>query len=319
MKKKKLFKIFAAGSLAVLMGTGILCGSLMPINTIYSKTSTSEDISVTPQEQLLAGTLELDPENDPVVYTTDYGLEIKYANALTYLTGYTYFTAGGVNWVIIGYDLSMSGYVGDWSGHVEKGQIQGNFSQSDTIDKTPAGLAIKKEMFAISSLAKPNEEIGDGCVLCLAEKHVNSDGVQFNTSTSVGNNYKGSNLEKYINETIYGGTSELSLALQALPIAPQKLTTLYYGSATSTIENAHLFPLAGANGTESFYLDNYLTPNTDQMFCGREWWLRSGNVGRFGDAYILGTDNYKYAYADNGYTLVTKGSNGVRPVFVLEV
>ncbi|MBR2433628.1 MAG: hypothetical protein IKB21_03400, partial [Clostridia bacterium] len=254
------------------------------------------------------------PENDPVVFTTDYGLEIKYANALTYLTGYTYFTAGGVNWVIIGYDPSVSGCVGDFTGEFQQnaGPVQGGFSQTSTIDRTPAGNAIAREMYAISSEAKPNKEIGDGCVLCLAEKAVDPDGVQFNTSTSVGNNYKGSNLEKYINETIYGGTSELSLALQALPIAPQKLTTLYYGSATSTIENAHLFPLAGIKNTESFYVTSYLDSVT-KCEIGVSWWLRSGDLPISGSAYYVRANGSIASYYDVTTTY------GVRPAFVLQL
>ncbi|MBO5309571.1 MAG: hypothetical protein J6A98_00005 [Clostridia bacterium] len=64
----------------------------------------------------MAGTLELDPENDPVIYTTDYGLDIKWhmaglpanSNDIAIMPGgqkfetYAYFTHANVNWVIIG-------------------------------------------------------------------------------------------------------------------------------------------------------------------------------------------------------------------------
>ena len=73
--------------------------------------------NLTPQEQLFAGTLELDSENDPVIYTTDYGLDIRWHLASPLPTNpnemqilpagqklatYAYFNHGGVNWVIIG-------------------------------------------------------------------------------------------------------------------------------------------------------------------------------------------------------------------------
>ncbi|MBR3791006.1 MAG: hypothetical protein IKK20_04315, partial [Clostridia bacterium] len=189
-----LTAVTGLSTLAATSGGGALYSHLN--DTSRNETASSQKFSqTTPQNANNAQNGLITPQdNDPVVFTTDYGLEIKYANALTYLTGYTYFTAGGVNWVIIGYDSSMADFVGDFSGEtaLNADPVQGYNNQFSTLDNTPAGLAIAKEMLAISSLAKPNEEIGDGCVLCLAEKHVNPDGVQFNTSTSLGNNYKGS-------------------------------------------------------------------------------------------------------------------------------
>ncbi|MBO5309867.1 MAG: hypothetical protein J6A98_01530 [Clostridia bacterium] len=130
--------------------------------TTPQNANNAQNGALSPQEQLLAGTdLGLDPENDPVVYTTDYGLEIKYANALTNtnLAGYTYFTLGEydgtpVTWVILGYDPSMSDWVGDFTGaKFGSGPIQGGYIQSTTIDDTPAGEAIGTELHyvAISS------------------------------------------------------------------------------------------------------------------------------------------------------------------------
>ena len=85
------------------------------------------------QADLLAGTLELDPENDPVLGTTENGIAIRYHNkALTgtwdydafmktyledkftgsgtfyNLSGYLYITLGHYNWVIIGRNSSLN-------------------------------------------------------------------------------------------------------------------------------------------------------------------------------------------------------------------
>ena len=63
----------------------------------------------------------MDPENDPVVFTTDYGLDIKWhltgykedPSTLDKISsgkfkGYAYITAGGVNWAIIGYSSNIT-------------------------------------------------------------------------------------------------------------------------------------------------------------------------------------------------------------------
>ena len=87
------------------------------------------------QADLLAGTLKLDPENDPVLGTTESGITIRYHNkALTgtwdydtfmktylepttstaqtgtfyNLSGYLYITLGGYNWIIIGRNSSLN-------------------------------------------------------------------------------------------------------------------------------------------------------------------------------------------------------------------
>ena len=86
---KKIWKVLGAGGLALFMGVGTLCGVLIaPMGATASSNSANlagaaqlGDNALTPQEKLLAGTgLGLDPENDPVVFTTSSGLEIKYAN-----------------------------------------------------------------------------------------------------------------------------------------------------------------------------------------------------------------------------------------------
>ena len=95
--------------------------------------------NLTPQEQLLAGTLELDPENDPVICTTESGLEIKYAQATidnnyygpgtageisspSGLSGYAYLSMGTydnkpINWIIIGYNRPSTTVTMTWSGN----------------------------------------------------------------------------------------------------------------------------------------------------------------------------------------------------------
>ena len=172
-------KGFAVGLLAVLMcGTALFGVACTPATSATQGTlgaSSGTDGGGNPTTS--TSPFGLNPETDPVVYTTESGLEIKCSNALTNtnLARYTYFTMGEyegtpVNWVIIGYDPSVSDYVGEYSGEVSQADpIQGGHSFDSTVDNSPMGNAIRKEMFAISNQAVPNEEIGDGCVLCLSE------------------------------------------------------------------------------------------------------------------------------------------------------
>ncbi|MBR3790688.1 MAG: hypothetical protein IKK20_02670 [Clostridia bacterium] len=280
--------------------------------TTPQNANNAQNGALSPQEQLLAGTgLGLDPENDPVVYTTDYGLEIKYANALTNtnLASYTYFEAGGYNWVIIGYDSSVSSFVGDFSGETRGDLVQGQFSQSSTVDNSPAGQAIRKEMWAISSSAKPNEEIGDGCVLCLAEMPVDDgDGVAFNINRSDGNCYKDSNLQKWIDDFHINN-------LSYLPIISQDLKTIYSGASSgANIGSCFLFPLAGANNSETFYYESYL--NQSERVCGRVWGLRSGYTSSSDSVYSVGTDG---SVSKTNYNYYVTYMRAVRPAFVLKI
>ncbi|MBR2433746.1 MAG: hypothetical protein IKB21_04015, partial [Clostridia bacterium] len=284
--------------------------------------------ALTPQEKLLAGTLELDPENDPVIFTTDYGLEIKLhdagvpsislkgSNGSTTVssTSWNYISAGGYNWIIIGSYSTSSYTISTLTG-----------TQYSTIgslaDSTPAGTAVKgdvsKQVIKINNLTVPafsnakagyNGEIPFGCVLCLCATNI--------TSTTFGsnNNYSGSNLQSYINNTVYGSDSELSIGLQGLSIVPQKLTTLYAASEPSIIENAYVFPLAFRSNTESFYLRSYLDTNTKSNI-GASWWLRSGIASYSSRAYYVYTDG---SVGNSGNYGVTH-SYGVRPAFVLQL
>ena len=209
MKKRKILKKISLAGLAVVIGAaGIF--AFAPIGA-----SASEPPATT------TNGLGLDPKNDPVVYTTQIGLEIKKSNAkysststvttnrnYSYtqdLTSFYYFTMGSfsgtvytaktqsdtyavtnepVNWLIIG---------------------RGGF---DFYDSTPAGGAIEtdsnKQEFAVTNnLYLPlamqsipyNDEIPDGCFLVLSEKllgqmYFNSSGNFYaNLSTGTANSY----------------------------------------------------------------------------------------------------------------------------------
>ena len=106
------------------------------LNATENLSAEEEKIAAEMQADLLAGTLELDPENDPVLGTTESGIEIKFHNraftgtwdynkftknyvgstdsttygksTITSLNGYFYVTLGGYNWVIIGRNSNLN-------------------------------------------------------------------------------------------------------------------------------------------------------------------------------------------------------------------
>lgn len=320
MKKKKHLKIFAASSLALIMSAGVLCGVLAPTGATTS--SSAADLASGAQ---LADSAQIEglitpKENDPVIFTTESGIEIKYANALTNtnLAGYTYFTMGkyirsttnvtyNINWVIIGYDPSVERLVGDFSGNLyQKDPVQGGFSQSSTIDRTPAGNAIAMEMYAISSLAKPNDEIGDGCVLCFSQLALASSAFGSN------NNYKDSDLQTFM-INLYENNLNLEV-WQKNMIVPQDLKQTFGASSSSEVKQQYFFPLS-ARG-EKFDIHYYLNDQSLRIAysmidnTASAYWLRSGQSGS------------QYAFVDvTGYTYWGGDYNmsGVRPAFVLKL
>ena len=222
VNKKKFLKIFGAGTLAIMMGIGTLCGVLLaPISGSAASSITSQDTPATnlPAEAqakaeldaniLAGGDLGLDPENDPVIATTDWGLDIKFHNALgsyagvstSALSGYVYFSMGTysgttVNWVVIGHATNVAQRVYYNGSYASLGSKYGTYTAADYINHTtltqaayyknniretasPAGSAISgdasKELvhdFANVLFANSvaNAEISSGCVLCISEK-----------------------------------------------------------------------------------------------------------------------------------------------------
>ena len=281
--------------------------------------------NLTPQEQLLAGTLELDPENDPVIYITDYGLEIKSHNVgeapvsvnsdngtiTVSSTTWNYISAGGKEWIIIG-SYSKSSYTftpsiisaDKYSGNNPDNTDAGNAVESANVNGLLQTATITIPAF-INAAVPSNGEIPQGCVLCLSAEMMGT--------AKIGSfGYVDSPLRNYIENTIYGGTSELSLGLQSLPIIPQTIRA-YQQWATSPdiIENAYLFALAG-RANEGFAVTTYLEDDTKRNI-GATWWLRSGNSAK-SLYYAIGPKGQ--FWEDGGDYLK---SYGVRPAFVLQL
>ena len=106
IKKSKFFKVYGFGSLAVMMAVAGTF-AFAPLGATTSGALANENQT----EMTTSGGLGLDPKNDPVVYTTESGLEIRMSNATKYsgttstvtnlgtaytqdLTSFYYFTMG---------------------------------------------------------------------------------------------------------------------------------------------------------------------------------------------------------------------------------
>ncbi|MFQ6749389.1 MAG: hypothetical protein ACLRFR_00925, partial [Clostridia bacterium] len=148
--------------------------------------------NLTPQEQLLAGTLELDPENDPIIATTDWGLDIKFHNAGEYQgagylvnnpstnsitlgsTNYAYVSMGkyggnDVNWIIIGYSTNPAEGT-----NVVKATGLGIPDESDAgnvVSSASSNGQLVSTQYLLNefSSAVPSKEIPAGCVLVISQ------------------------------------------------------------------------------------------------------------------------------------------------------
>ena len=326
-------------------GGGALLRNLSDKNGLFSASNNAENL--TPQEQLLNGTLELDPANDPVIYTTDYGLDIKWhmvglpANSadITILesgvkfAGYAYFTHADVNWVIIGCSnktytllgvINLSPFINYYSEYSNSSlnmlQIQDSDAATEIYDAHINGFAT---FFGDSSTAKiksalfPNavssSELETNEILCFAQNSFNTTS-KFNDSTSAGNCYYNSRLMSTMNDFYNNNLTDL-------PIAEKTLKTVWRGASDTTNgsdlpETYKIFPLAGKNANESFYVLNYLSSGSDAMKQS-SWWLRSGNASDSLHAYYVNSNgSVSYGLYNNDRV---NASYGVRPAFVLKL
>ena len=323
---KQWHKKFAVGCLAVLMCSVAFLG-VGCINTSGSLSGTANGGSATNSGGVVSP-FGLCPETDPVVYTTESGLEIKCSNALTNtnLASYTYFTMGEyegtpVNWVIIGYDPSVSGYVGEYTGDTQFDPIQGGHSFGSTVDNSPMGTAIRKEMFAISNSAVESDEIGDGCVLVLSECTLGKSVFGSN------NNYEGSELQEFVLD--YPNLLGFSESENKL-IIPQDFCSVYYNNQISYSENQTMFIMGGGTRrTEqaTFAVGDYLKNDQLTKCCDLDgnsvvWRARAGSITNSSETYVYRTDGTAYCWYSSQYdkeSYAISTELGVRPAFVMKL
>ena len=305
------------------LGGGALLRNLSDKNAFSSASLSGQNATenLTPQEQLLAGTLELDPENDPVIATTDWGLDIKFhsvgegiwqpsLNTSTLSSGYCYFTTDIYNWIIIGYSTKTA----------SAGPVSG-INVKVNPDSTDAGNEIKNyasrgqimiKSYTVSAYANAlgTPDIPAGCVLCLSAKTTGKS--EFNKISGV-SSYPDSTLNSAITSVYNKIKYILNDQIQLTPLT----TYGYNGSSVTTYSHSeYLFPLAykGQNASQSFCVETYLDTETKRDF-NDYWWLRTGSST---SSLAHGvTDDGKITYLHSPWS--TYSSNGVRPAFVLKL
>ncbi|MBO5309639.1 MAG: hypothetical protein J6A98_00350 [Clostridia bacterium] len=351
--KKKIVKIIAASGLAVMMGVGALCGTIIPMSGSAASSMTSQssqsglaaghndsgssssaqlgDSALTPQEQLLAGTLEFDPENDPIIAITKDGVEIKHCMlgeppnpyydkmpSTHGLAQYAYVEMGVYNnspirWVIIGYSEgeSQDKYL--------------NFSWIKDNDGTPADNAIENEKFkgkialnlSLSQIfpnATASTELAYNEVLVLSA-------INLGTTTFGDVFYNGSTLQTKMRDLYYPDSNkngaQFSEKDRNIIKCSSNINAISAVGTSTTSE--YLFPLA-ARG-EKFNCSSYIS-DANKLTIGATWWLRSGYSGYSSakyHAYFVGSNGV----IANGGTpdndrMQTK-SYGIRPSCVLNL
>ena len=269
--KRKVFRTFGFASLALLMGAagvfafaplGANPNNFANANTLSDEINTKadgENIKYAPSA------LGLDPENDPVIYTTESGLEIKYGGENVNdqiasgqpLAGYPYFTMGtyngyAVNWVIIGRNTNDTVFTSAISAYLySTWKTNNNVSSSPFTTKakywfngggyettTPAGSAINgvvpsKSYVADATKATKSITTLDGFlstneVYCITECSLFTTQFQ---KTSTAPKYEGSNLQTVCNNlpTTLGFTTA-----QTNMIVPKSILSRYNTVANST-------------------------------------------------------------------------------------
>lgn len=327
--KTSLKTFFGIGLAGLIIASGFM--AFAPFNQPTAKAETTLPQSTSP--------FGLNPETDPVIYTTESGLDIKFGGATLSsgsLNGYTYFTMGGVDWAIIG--RSSQGFGG--KGATLASYFTNNSNSTEVTNwanayfdlQTPYGNTIWNDdtindpvvsgtKFSFSSKEATSttidNELAPGEVLCFAVTNIESE--QFDAESGYLNDYNSSDCElkalitSYCTKTDGVFSSAIGFTeAQMRSIQPQDLINM--GTSTSTTTGAYLFPLAttSRSSSQNFCIETYLSTNALRDI-DANYWLRSGNASIAGNAYIVrgdGTLNHGERVPD---------SYGVRPAFVLKL
>lgn len=303
--KNRFLKSLGIGAMAVFMGfltvLGTACTPTQTNTNLESDSLASGN--KTEAVQSAPSPLGLDPKNDPIIYTTESGLEIKYGgisfnqsyagSGLGGLVGYPYITMGtydnkSVNWIIIGrannlsaLDTSINTYIfSNWQSNQTILHYAKYFFENIYETNSPAGNAINNSIaqaafadYATINLSKPtpNTEIDDDCVLALCETTLGTS----NTS----NNYNNGSL-KTACDNLYETNLNLSDEDKSL-IKSQSLKNYYYGGGYSTCTQ-YIFPMAAEAGYGEFALTTYfnISIGADNSFLASsvQWWTRTGST-----------------------------------------
>lgn len=314
-KKSRFFKIFSGLSLITL----ITCGTTLLATTQFgvgvdANAAAGANINLSNNSQTTTNSGLITPqEDDPVLFKTESGLEIKWGNTTittqigvgetTGMKGYCYFITNDGSkdyvWIIIGkatdvntkfpVDYIASNWIdsSDYFGN-ERNEFMGNQYENES----PAGTIIYNELVShldrvIGNDIVSNSEIPSGSILCLANDAV-ATGVWNNTNKAVtypydygtayhyNSTYSSQALGTAMNGYYTNGTFGLSNIKDKIVGVPIT-TTGRSGTDTWTpiTETLYVYPLAGKS-EEKFFYSRYLA--TSHGLTSFSWWLRT-NTG----------------------------------------
>ena len=354
---KKMLKVLGAGGLALFMGLGTLCGVLLaPMSGSAAATMTSQDNSTTNLSAeaqakaeldaniLAGGGLGLDPENDPVIYTTETGIDIKFHQVGTMgsggLKGYPYVTMGtyqsaAVNWIIIGQNV-RSLFVSDTSPAANAIYTDVEKGKTCYINTNSAGPS---PIQYYTNVVKNTSELSSGEILLISQYPFN---FSFFQDGSNGTYYEGSKLQSTI-LAYYNSGLGLTTAQKNL-IVGKNLVQFAYDKTTSS-SNQKMFTLAtkttryGSHPTlvasQNFCIETYLStdalrvaekhPNLSANYAAylQTYWTRTGfesgtAAGSSYAYYISETGAISSRAGRESYSNYPNGIVAVRPCFVMK-
>ena len=316
MKKSKFLKTLGFSCMAVFMG------SLTILGGCATNLSTNNGNDLGANQTFTTTGLGLDPKNDPVIYTTESGLEIRYGG-LDYggtltsgtLSGYHYITMGkynnaDINWIIIARDsnLTAARFVGDKTSYAytswklnAKLLFQRYYMENIHETSTPAGSAINSSLsnsfivdnedWTVNISSVPLEQDNDlpnNCVFVVSQGILGS--CQFSTGTV---NYLNSTLktkmEAYRTD-LFTEQERSHIQLSSLICRTDQ------SSNTMVSFDAYLFPDGlGAQESSDLVLSRYWTES--YCSCSSGYWARTATNS-----------------SSNGNTVAIRQSNGVGKV-----
>ena len=301
-KNNKFLKVFGCLALATFM-TATALFATAPLGAGLASAVSESETQPTAQEKLALGTLNLNPETDPVIYTTSSGLDIKFGGISSVVsggsTGYSYITMGTydatpVNWLILGYNSSLA--------YLFNGTIVvdgGNELITDTADDSPAGIAIKKNNCYSSKGVQNDVELKAGEVLLYSDRNLTN--TVFNSHNY--NTSQAKNAVQALYDNDLGLTEEEKNMIQSQTLR----NTCYNTTSVSTDQKLFLF---GAATGDNFHYATYGAS-------GVSIWFRSLHLYDSG-----GQEYYIHAYTNNGAKSSvgsTATSMYVRPGMVLKL
>lgn len=336
--KNKKIRVFATSSLALLIGLGGVLGFTTATSSSQASSLAGNSSTTTAQSQLLNGTLNLDPENDPTLFKTDSGLEVKFAGGTltseqsTSLAGYGYFTLGSYNgtpihWVIIGYSNTINlvsqiyaQSISSWRENATTTLLESIYTTSN-----PAGLAISNEatkqlimqsIIASATLAQQNEtELDNNEFLCFASTHILKS--KYGSTGNYLNSTVKSNLDTLFDNTTENGGLGLTDQEKKL-IDAQDLKTIYTSTILDSTENLFLLASKANSSSQNFCVETYLTSD-DVRRNSESYWLRSGLRNQYGEGAAHVSTNSTEGGGVSTAADTARYTFGVRPAFVLKL